>query len=209
MVASTPALHLGVDLDNTLVSYDRVFLDAARAWGLVGERFRGHRIALRAAIRALPDGELRWQRLQAEVYAHRMQQARLMPGAAAFLARCRRHGVAVSIVSHKTRHAAADPQRVDLRALALDWLRDQGLLDPARFGLDPQRVHFADSRADKLRRIAELGCTDFVDDLPELLADPNFPRGVRSHLLTPAGADWEHLWTDLCERLQAAAERLC
>jgi FMN phosphatase YigB (HAD superfamily) len=201
MVLTAAPLHLGLDLDNTLVGYDAVFLAAALELALVPGGFRGDKAAVRAAVRTRPEGERQWQRLQAEVYAHRMDQARPMPGAQAFLARCRNHGIALSIVSHKTRHAAADPGKADLRALALDWLGDHGLLDPTRFGLDARRVHFTDTRAEKLRCIAELGCTDFVDDLPEVLADPAFPLGVRRFLFAPPDRGWNALWQELAPRL--------
>ena len=36
-------------------------------------------------------------------------------------------------------------------------------------------MFFEDSRADKLRRILSLACTHFIDDLEEVLNDPNFP----------------------------------
>ncbi len=193
MNAAAPALHLGLDLDNTLVDYRRVFRATAREWGLIPAAADADKTAIRERLRRRPGGEALWRRLQAEVYAGRLQQARLMPGAAAFLRRCRERGVRLSIVSHKTRWAAADPRRRDLRVLALAWLERRGLLDPGRYGLDRTRVHFTDTRAEKLRRIAELGCTDFVDDLPEVLADPAFPPGVRPHLLRPGAGGWRDL----------------
>jgi hypothetical protein len=193
----TPCPHLGLDLDNTLINYDQVFLAAARAAGLLEDPQPASRVALRTLIRAQPDGERRWQQLQAEVYARRLDQAQVMPGAREFLGRCHHHRVALSIVSHKTRHAAADPGRTDLRALALDWLEAQGLLDPERFGLTRERVHFTDTRPEKLHRIAALDCTHFVDDLPELLADPAFPLGVQRLLFAPPERNWQHLWQTL------------
>ena len=45
---------------------------AAKQAGLVDSDFRGDRVALRAAIRARPDGEKDWQRLQGRVYGAMM-----------------------------------------------------------------------------------------------------------------------------------------
>ena len=43
------------------------------------------------------------------------------------------------------------------------------------------RTSFSSSTlAEKLQRIAQQGCTHFLDDLPELLAEPGFPAGVHS-----------------------------
>lgn len=179
-----PGLHIGVDLDNTLIDYERVFIDAARAQGLIDEAFTGTRLALREQVRAGSQGELRWQRLQAEVYAGRILQARLYPGVRDFLAACVRHGIDVVVISHKTRHAAQDRQRRDLRALAFDWLERQGLFEP-RYGLRRDQIHFTDSRTAKLQLISQLGCTHFVDDLREVIDAADLSDRVTGLLFDP------------------------
>jgi hypothetical protein len=47
-------------------------------------------------------------------------------------------------------------------------------------------VFFEETLAGKLARIGALRCTAFIDDLPELLAEPAFPIGVRRVLFDPA-----------------------
>jgi len=61
------------------------------------------------------------------------------------------------------------------------------LIDPQRTGLDFGDVYFELTKADKLRRIEQLGCTYFIDDLPEFLTDPQFPAAVQRILFDPAG----------------------
>ena len=51
-------LRIGVDFDNTIITYDDVFLSTARERGLVGADFAGRKQAIRDTIRLLPDGEL-------------------------------------------------------------------------------------------------------------------------------------------------------
>jgi hypothetical protein len=138
---------------------------------------------LRDALRARPDGETDWRSLQAEVYGARMTDARLLDGAADFFGRCRSRGATVFIVSHKTHFAAADPGGVDLHAASLDWMTAQGFFEDEGFGLDLGQVFFEASRADKLARIAALGCTHFIDDLEEVLLAPKFPKGVKRYLI--------------------------
>ncbi|MGE4219785.1 MAG: hypothetical protein AB7G39_10085 [Alphaproteobacteria bacterium] len=176
-------MRIGLDFDNTLVGYDHLFAEEAAAQGLAGAE--GGKRALRDRLRALPDGERRWQAVQAAVYGRRMAEARLMPGAGVFLRACKNAGIPVAIVSHKTRHAALDPGGVDLRGAALDWMRRQGFFAEDGFGLDPERVFFEPTRQDKIGRIAAIGCTDFVDDLVEVFAEPSFPVQVRRHLYDP------------------------
>jgi hypothetical protein len=182
-------MRIGIDFDNTLIDYDRVFGDAARERGLVTAQFHGSKREVRDAIRLLPDGELAWQRLQGHVYGAGIGGAALFEGAGDFLRRAGALGCELFVVSHKTRYGHLDPTRVDLRQAALDWMSGQGFFSATGFGLDPARVFFEETRAAKLARIAALGCTHFIDDLEEVFADPDFPRGVRGILFAASSAD--------------------
>jgi hypothetical protein len=178
-------MRIGIDFDNTLIDYDRVFLEAARERGLVPRDFAGSKKAVRDAIRLLPDGEPDWQRLQGYVYGAGIGGAVPFPGAREFLLGCARAGIATFIVSHKTRFGHYDPTRVDLRQAARDWMGAQGFLEV----VPADRLYFEDDRANKLARIGALGCTHFIDDLEEVFTDPLFPAGVRRILLAERGAD--------------------
>jgi hypothetical protein len=177
-------MRIGIDFDNTLIDYDRVFLEAARGRGLVPPDFAGSKKAVRDAIRLLPDGEPAWQRLQGYVYGAGIGGAVAFPGAHEFLWRCAHAGAATFIVSHKTRFGHFDSARVDLREAARGWMLAQGFLEivPA------DHLYFEDDRERKIARIASLRCTHFIDDLEEVFADPTFPAGARRILLSESGA---------------------
>lgn len=204
-------MRIGIDLDNTIVSYDGLFADLAVEQGLLPRRPAGGKRAVRDALRARPGGEAAWQRLQAAVYGRQMARAGMFEGVGRFLDRCRGAGIEVRIISHKTRHAAADPDGADLHRAALAWMRARGFFDDDRFGLAPSAVHFEPTRADKLRRIAAVGCSHFIDDLDEVLSDPAFPAGVARYLFAPAGGAGNgpyvtcRSWRELSDELLAAA----
>jgi hypothetical protein len=181
-------LRVGIDFDNTLIDYDRVFLAAARERGLVAADFAGAKRAVRDAIRRLPNGELAWQRLQGHVYGAGITGAVPYAGAAAFLRRCADAGAAVFVVSHKTRYGHHDPARVNLRAAARDWMAAHGFFRTDRAAIPPDHVFFEDDRGRKLARIAALRCTHFIDDLEEVFADSRFPEGVCRILLAGTAA---------------------
>lgn len=162
---------IGLDFDNTLVDYTTVFRTEAAAFGLDAAGL--DKTAIRDRLRARgPDGEIAWQRVQARVYGPGVAAAPMMAGSEEFLARCQASGADLAVVSHKGRFAAQDPGGVDLREAARAWLTRHCPQIPA------ERVFFEDERAAKLRRIGGLGLTHFVDDLPEVLADPAFPASV-------------------------------
>jgi hypothetical protein len=181
-------MRIGIDFDNTLIDYDRVFVAAARERGLIAAGFVGTKRAVRDAIRLLPDGEVVWQRLQGFVYGAGIGDAVPFPGAMSFLARCRARKLDLFIVSHKTRYGHYDPARVDLRRAALTWMTAQGIISADGGGIAVEDVFFADSRVEKLARVAALGCTHFIDDLEEVFADPAFPSGVMRILFAPTAA---------------------
>jgi hypothetical protein len=173
----SPALRIGIDFDNTIIAYDQVFCAKAKSQGLLESGFIGGKQAVRDAIRLLPDGELAWQRLQGQVYGNGIGQATIVPGVEDFLRRCKAERAIVAIVSHKTEYGHYDPDRVNLRKAALDWMEVHGLFDNTHAIL-PTNVHFESTRAKKLKRIAALSLTHFVDDLEEVLTDPGFPPNV-------------------------------
>lgn len=179
---------VGIDFDNTIAGYDHVFAAAAAELGL-GPIAGTGKAGVREALRRLPDGETRWMRLQGQVYGRFMEQARLIDGVSGFLRRCRDRGVTVAIVSHKTRHGHFDEARIDLREAARRWMTTQGFFASDGFALDPSRVFFEPTQADKIARITALGCAVFIDDLPEVLDDPLFPAATERHLYHPTGVD--------------------
>ncbi len=186
MAASTGQPLLGIDFDNTLVSYDRLFAEeAARLRLPVGGAASKREI--RDRLRALPgEGERRWQELQATVYGPLLAAAPVMEGALDFLDRCRQLGITVCVVSHKTLFAASAPTGTDLRQAARRWLRQNGFLDAGR--LDKNRIYFEDDRQAKVGRVRLLGCSHFIDDLVEVFADPCFPTQTKKILFAPGGA---------------------
>jgi hypothetical protein len=180
-------LRIGIDFDNTLISYDEVFLMTARERKLLGPGFSGNKRAIRDAIRLLSDGENAWQRLQGHVYGKGIGKAAMFEGADAFLRHCRTAGHEVFIVSHKTEFGHQDPDRINLREAALGWMEARGFFAPDTYGIGRDHVFFEGTRGEKLSRIAALRCAYFIDDLEEVLTDPGFPAGVNRILF--GGAD--------------------
>lgn len=175
---------VGIDFDNTLVAYGEALRAEVRRQGWIDGDLPAGKKEIRDRIRRMPDGEIKWRQLQSIVYGSRMDQARLAEGAREFLALCRKHGVKVFVISHKTVYPA-EGQKVNLREVALDWMRAEGFFSPEGLGFSPEDVSFHATRLEKIRRIEELGCTHFVDDLEETFLEEAFPRGVRKFLYAP------------------------
>ncbi|MBI4371688.1 MAG: hypothetical protein HY552_05255 [Elusimicrobia bacterium] len=178
-------MRIGLDLDNTLVRYDEVFHREAAARGLIPADLPPVKERVRDFLRAA-GREADWTELQGWAYGPGMETARPFPGAGEFLAACRARGAQVRVISHRTRRALRGPGH-DLHAAARGWLEKSGWLGPGG-ALDAGHVFLEETKAAKLDRIREQACTHFVDDLPEFLAEPDFPPGVERLLFDPAGA---------------------
>jgi hypothetical protein len=182
--------RIGIDLDNTLISYDHLFLEVAVARRLVPVSFIGSKREVRDYIRLLPDGENEWQRLQAHVYGPAIAGAVLAEGGLNFIHAARRLGVNLAIVSHKTAFSNMGSEKVNLRDAAREWLRANSVV--ASDAISAENVYFEDTRSDKIARIVTLRCTHFIDDLEEVFHDLTFPPEVEKLLLSttapvPAG----------------------
>ena len=177
---------VGLDFDNTIVCYDRLFHRLAVERRLVPAGLPATKRSVRDHLRAA-GREDDWTELQGVAYGPRIADAEPFPGVRGFLRRCRDAGVGVAVVSHKTRHPYRGV-RHDLHAAAHAFLLAHGFYETSDTGLSPDRVFLELTLAAKLTRVGALGCDAFVDDLPELLAEPAFPFDVRKVLFDPADA---------------------
>jgi hypothetical protein len=174
---------IGIDFDNTIVCYDQVFHQVAVEQGLIPSHLPAHKGAVRDYLRR-SDREDAWTEMQGYVYGKRMQDASPFPGVLQFFSHCRQQGIGVYIISHKTRYPYLGP-RYDLHLAAQQWLEKYGFYDPRQLNLSRGQVFFEETKQGKIARIAGLECSHFIDDLPEFLAEPDFPAGVERILFDP------------------------
>jgi len=175
-------MRIGIDFDNTLVSYDALFHKVAIERDVVPAGLRQTKLAVREHLRRTGREDL-WTEMQGHVYGARMDEAAAYPGAIEFLNWAARQGATVLIISHKTRHPFAGP-RHDLHAAARSWV-ERHLNDRGQALVRPEHVYFELTQEEKLARISTSGCGYYVDDLPEVLLAPSFPAGTRGILFDP------------------------
>jgi hypothetical protein len=200
-----PAAIIGVDFDNTLIIYDDLLKKLALDRDLLGDRAIEGKRQIRDALRAEPNGEIEWQKLQADAYGPCIGEARLAVGAARFLQLAREAGITVYTISHKTEWASQDRTGTSLRRAALDWMEANGLFADS-VGLSPAKVFFGATREEKIAHIRALRCTHFIDDLEETFAETSFPAGVARILYAPhptptppPGVMVVQSWKQICE----------
>lgn len=175
-------MRIGLDFDNTLACYDDVFyaVAAERGWVDLEKPLTKHQV--RQYLRERNQAAV-WTTLQGIVYGPEILRAEAFPGLHASLASIAAAGHILEIVSHKTRHPVIGPAH-DLHAWAWRWLEQARLLAPLG-PIDRKRVFFCETRGKKLDTIEGRHLELFVDDLPEVFADPRFPAATRKVLFDP------------------------
>src|SRR5258708_30781980 len=140
---------IGLDFDNTIVSYDALFHQVALEKSLIPASLSKSKVAVRDYLRGV-DNEDAWTEMQGYVYGARMAYASPYPGATAFMRRARQHGISLAIVSHKTRYPFLGP-RYDLHEAARSWVKDKLA---AQNLIDVDQVFFELTKDDKIHRVA-------------------------------------------------------
>ena len=165
-------MKVGIDLDNTIISYDDAFLNVAKKIGLVDQDFQGSKLEVQQIIRQQKDGEKIWQRLQGQVYGKYIDQANIFPGFKRFHWRCSNQKIPVTIISHKTKYGHYDEEKISLRTSALSFLEQEGIVNKDK-NIFPQDVFFTTTRAEKIKTIKHNNFDWFIDDLQEVIFDEN------------------------------------
>lgn len=172
-------MRIGVDFDNTIVSYDALFRRVAGEQGLVPEAMPASKTEVRNYLRKV-GREDAWTAMQGVVYGQRMTEACAFPGVVEFFRACKQMGIPTSIISHRTQHPIVG-EKYDLHAAARKWLDLNGVTELVL----PENIHFELTREAKRERVKAVQPTHFIDDLPEFLEMPGFPAEVRRILFDP------------------------
>jgi hypothetical protein len=181
-------LRIGIDFDNTMACYDQAFAEVAALMGFQSSHEVATKIKVKQSIQNSPDGELLWQRLQGKVYGKHMLLAKVFAGVHEFICLAKMRGHEVFVVSHKSEFGHFDAEQISLRGQAMLWLEQNNFFHTNQLHLKKENVFFESTREDKIQRIQDLACTHFIDDLPEVFAEPQFPDHIQKILFSPTGS---------------------
>ena len=177
-------MRLGIDFDNTIVSYDELFHKVAVEQALVPANIPKSKLAVRDYLRKI-DNEPVWTELQGFVYGTQMEDAEAYPFVIVFMKFARDKGIFTAIISHKTKHPFIGP-KYNLHEAARGWVAST-LVDGVTNLVELDNVFFESTKKEKIARIAHIGCDYFIDDLPEILLMPGFPKNLKRILFDPEG----------------------
>lgn len=171
---------IGLDFDNTIVSYEKVYLRLVEKHGAEIVPGQSAKNILRDYFHRKGEADI-FTRIQGEVYGPGLAGAEAYPGFSSCLEQLTADGWKVVVVSHRTKYPLAGPTH-DLHQAARQFLETSGWL-----GQKIRKAYFEGTKEAKLMRIARCECNFFVDDLPEILAHPAFPKDCQPLLFDPSG----------------------
>ena len=172
-------MRIGIDFDNTIVCYDELFHRFASENGVVPRSLEASKTAVRDHLRAT-GREQDWIELQGYIYGKQIFQAPSFEGVNQFVSVAEQFGHSICIISHKTNYSNCS-DKYDLHQAARAWLSDNGF----KAFLERGDAYFETTKGAKLKRIINCKCNVFIDDLPEFLMQPEFPKVVKRILFDP------------------------
>lgn len=174
---------IGLDFDNTIVSYDVLFHKVSVEQDLISQDFPINKIKIRDYLRSI-NKEDSWTEMQGYVYGHRMQEAEAFPFLKEFIDNLIENGHQIVIISHKTKYPFIG-EKYDLHKSAKIWLSNNLLTNRnnSQFGL--KNCFFEITKEKKVLKISEQDCDIYIDDLPEILENPLFPKKCLKILFDP------------------------
>ncbi len=160
-------IKLGIDFDNTLITYDSLFKKAALEKNLIPINFPESKSLIRNYLREKGQEKL-FTILQGEVYGSRIFEATQSEGMYDSLTKAKNNGIELFIISHKTKTPYEGP-KYNLHNAASNWLEKNLFFEKSGINISRKNVYFEVTKTKKIKRIESLGCTHFIDDLPEIL----------------------------------------
>lgn len=180
---------LGVDFDNTLVFYDKIFHTVVVEKGLCSKSIIVEKKAIREQLCA-EGKEQDWTHVQGYVYGKRIQEAEPFAHAIEVLQWFVDCGWEVVIISHKMAKPYLGPP-YDLHKAARGWLK--------HWVIPHKKAFFEPTKEKKLQRIASEKIDLFIDDLPEILDNALFPKEAIGVCFGQKGGD---LWVEDWKQVQ-------
>jgi hypothetical protein len=168
--------RIGLDLDNTIIDYSRPAREYAKQKNIQNiSNLQDLRLQLKQ--KSNPD---EWIQAQSWIYTEGLKVADVAKGFNEFIDYTKLMNKKVFVISHKSEFAAWPSKGNSLREPAIYWLEKN--LSFVDLVLN-QNLFFEDSQEAKIRKIVELKCNVFVDDLPEILQSNQLPSEIYKILI--------------------------
>ena len=163
---------LGIDLDNTIINYEKSFVKNAYKNKLVTNKNKN---STKKIIKKIIEKKSKkeWTKLQGEIYGEKINESILYNGFKKFYNSLVLENIEIIIISHKTKYPIIG-KKVNLKSAALNFintkLKKKLILN--------KNIFFENTIEKKIERIKNCKCDYFIDDLKKIYENKNFPNNV-------------------------------
>ena len=171
---------IGIDFDNTIVNYDKLFGELALSKNLITKSISLKKESVKEYF-VRNNREHLWTRLQGEVYGKQIFRAKPYKHFKKSISKFEGNLFKKYIISHKTKHPILG-KRFNLHKAALKWIELNDFYnDKVNFKI--QNIYFENTIKQKLKKIKTLKCNIFIDDMSIILE--NLPSKINRILFDP------------------------
>lgn len=174
---NSKSIRFGFDLDNTLIDYSASVLKYCQINNL---KKCDNINELKQLLRKSNINNNAWQVAQCWLYTSGLDYANFSEGAIDFIYHLLKKNIEIYIVSHKTEFTPNFCERKNLRDSAVTWLKNSEIVNVLP---DFKNLYFESTRQEKIAQINRLNLDFFVDDLFEVLNDPNLAKSISKYLI--------------------------
>jgi len=169
-------LKIGIDLDNTIIDYNPIF----KKYLNKKEVFKSasYKETLKKKLIINKNSELKWMQIQGKAYGKLINDAKIFEGFISFLSLARYYKVKIYIVSHKTIIGHYDKSKVNLRNVALGFLKKNLKYKGHNYFNHIESIKFLDNFRDKIKFINSNKFDYFIDDLPKVIKTINLNKKI-------------------------------
>ena len=160
-------ITIGIDFDNTIITYDEIFYDLALEKKLITDKVKKRKSDIREEI-IKKFGEDAFTLLQSDVYGKEILKAKIAKNAFETIKYFQDKGCKVLIISHKTKYPYKGP-KYNLRDMALKWMKEKRFFDANGLNMRKIQVIFNETKEEKIKTIKSQGCDIFIDDLKSIV----------------------------------------
>ena len=167
-------MNIGIDLDNTIINYDKRFVDVASKKKYINKNWKGVKQDLKEEIKKLENGNAKWNKVQSIVYGDLSKKVFVNIGFYEFLWRAKLKKHNIFIISHKTIHPHYN-KNIFLRDEANKFLNRNNIIKL----VGARNIYYTDSLKDKICLINSKNLDWFIDDLEEVLNNTNISINLK------------------------------
>ena len=165
-------MRIGIDLDNTIIDYNQSFFDNAIKLKFLSQNIKKNsktnlKKFTKDNLLKSKNGTFKWEFLQGKVYGKFINKAKIFSGFLEFIQFCAYYKIEIFIISHKSKKPHFDND-INLREVAIDFLKKNNVIDKSN-KLSKKNIFFCNTKNQKIKKINNLDCDYFIDDLYEII----------------------------------------